>query len=123
MKTYAKGARFELELLHFLNGKGFSCIRAPSSGGYISPVDVVALKKGLTLGIECKSWSKKPKINKKQLTRLRSWCDNAGAIGFIAWRESGNRWLFLCLEDAEANKYEDENWIGMERFLGALMIK
>jgi len=123
MKTYSKGARGERELLHFLNYKGFAVIRAPSSGGFITPVDIIAIKNGTVLAFEIKAWSRKPKINKKQLNGLRSWCNRAGAMGFIAWRSSGNKWMFLPLKDAETNKYEDENWIKMEDFLDVLMIK
>lgn len=122
MKTYAKGARNERELLHFLNYKGFSCVRAASSGGYLSPVDVVAIKDGRVLGLEIKAWTKKPKLERKKLERFKKWCKNAGAMGFLAWRTRG-KWLFLRLEDAEAKRYDDENWIEMERFLEALMIE
>jgi Holliday junction resolvase len=120
MKTYAKGARAESELIHYLNYKGFAVMRAPSSGGWLYPLDIVAIKKGLILAFEIKHHEKKPKIDKEQLSGLREWCNKAGAIGLIGWRSAGNKWLFLRLEDAEANKYEDENWIGMERMIDLL---
>lgn len=116
MKTYAKGARAELELLHFLNSKGFAVIRAPSSGGDLSPVDVVAIKKGLIIAIESKNHAKKPKLPQDRISRLKEWSDKAGAITFLGWRTK-NKWLFLQLKDVIGNKYEDENWIDMERFL------
>lgn len=119
MKTYAKGARFERELLQFLSYKGFSCIRGASSGGYFSPVDIVAIKKGLVLGIECKSWSKKPRLEKKKLLKLKEWCQRAGALGVLAWK-SGPKWLFLGIDDAEKGNYEDDNWIELDRFLDAV---
>lgn len=119
MKTYAKGARAELELLHFLNSKGFAVIRAPSSGGYLSPVDVVAIKKGLILAIESKNHAKKPKLPHDRTERLKEWSDKAGAITFLGWRTK-NKWLFLQLKHVLENKYEDENWIEMENFLTAL---
>ena len=123
MKTYSKGVRGDRELMHFLNYKGFAVSRAPSSGGFLTPVDIIAIRKGVVLGLEIKTWEKKPRIDKKQLAGLRGWCDKAGAMGFIAWRSAGNKWLFLRLEDAEANKYEDENWMQMENFLNALMVE
>ena len=119
MKTYAKGSRSERELLHFLNSRGFAVSRVPSSGGFLSPLDVVAIKKGLILAFEIKAWNKKPKIGRKQLVGLREWCDKAGAVGLIAWRTTG-KWLFLRLEDAEQNRYEDENWMEMNMLLNAL---
>ena len=118
--TYKKGVRFERDLLHFLHGKGFSVVRQASSGGYVSPVDLVAIKRGLILGIECKAHTNKPKLKKDKLTGFKEWCERAGAMGFLAWRSPGNVWKFLRLEDAEKNKYEDENWFEMENFLAAL---
>lgn len=119
MKTYAKGARAERELLHYLNSKGFAVIRAPSSGGELSPVDIVAIKNGLIIAIESKSWEIKPKLPKDRVLRLKEWSDKAGAITFLGWR-TRNKWLFLQMKDVLENKYEDENWIGMENFLTAL---
>jgi Holliday junction resolvase len=122
MKTYAKGARNERELLHFLNYKGFSCVRAASSGGHLTPVDIVAMKNGRVLCLEIKAWAKKPKLERKKLERFKNWCENAGAMGFLAWR-ARNEWLFLPLKDAENNRYEDENWIAMENFMNVMMIE
>jgi Holliday junction resolvase len=118
--TYAKGARFERDLIHYLNSKDFSVLRVPSSGGFLSPIDIVAMKKGLIVAIECKSWNRKPKLEKEQLRRFKEWSDRAGAMGFLAWRKPGNKWLFLRIEDAELGKYEDENWFAMENVLSAL---
>ncbi len=119
--TTAKGARFERDILHFLNGKGFSCMRAPSSGNWLSPVDVVAIKRGSVLAIECKNHSKKPKLNQKSMQKFREWCDRAGATGLLAWQVpgtgSGASWKFLRLEDAENNRYEDENWFDIQVFM------
>ena len=120
MNFYRKGARFERELIHFLNYKGFSVSRTASSGGYLYPVDIVALKKGLILAFECKAHKNKPRLERKKLARFRQWCERAGAIGFVAWRAPQNRWLFLSTEDAEKSRYGDENWIAMENFLKAI---
>ncbi|MEM5812098.1 MAG: hypothetical protein QXN71_00495 [Candidatus Aenigmatarchaeota archaeon] len=123
IKTYAKGSRFERELIHFLNYKGFAVARVPSSGGFLSPLDIIAIKKGLVIAIECKAWDKLPKPSKKQLAHFREWVDKAQAIGFIAWKKPGGKWLFLRLEDAEKNHYEEENWLPMENVLNALDFK
>ena len=119
MKTYAKGARAERELLHFLDSKGFAVMRAPSSGGELSPVDIIAIKRGLVIAIESKAWEIKPKLPKDRIERLKEWSDKAGAITFLGWRTTG-KWLFLQLKDVIENKYQDENWIHMENFLTAL---
>lgn len=117
--SYRKGANAERELLLFLNHRGFAVIRAPSSGGTLTGVDIVAMKKGLIVGIESKAYTKKPRIAKPQLKKMRDWCDRAGAVGIIGWRATG-KWLFLPLENAETGKYEDENWMEMEPFFNAI---
>ncbi len=122
MKTYAKGFRAEREILHFFNSKGLSCVRQASSGGHISPVDIVAMKQGLIIALECKNHQKKPRLAKDQLQRFSGWCRGAGAIGFLAWRNSG-QWLFLKISDAEAGNYEDGRWIEMKNLLTAFGIE
>lgn len=122
MKAYSKGVRGERELLHFLNSKGFAVSRVPSSGGYLSPIDIIAIKRGLIIAIESKVYSNKPRLEKKKLKRFREWCEKAGAMGFLAWRNSG-QWLFLKINDAEAGNYEDGRWIEMKNLLSAFGIE
>ena len=121
MKTYAKGASFERDLLHYLNSRGFSVIRAASSGGYLTPVDVVAIKNSMILGIECKNHATKPKLEKEKALAFKEWCEKAGAFGFLAWKNK-TKWLFLTLKNVEENKYEDENWIELHRLLEVLQL-
>jgi Holliday junction resolvase len=116
MKTYSKGYRAEREMLRFLSSRGYSCIRAASSGGAHTPADLVAIKDGRILCFEIKSWSKKPVLSKTKLDPFISWCRTAQAMGFLAWYNK-NRWRLLPLKDAEARRYGDENWIDMESFL------
>jgi len=115
MRYYRKGFRAERELLRFLSSWGFSCIRSASSGGFYTPVDVVAIKKNNILCFEIKSWSKKPKLDKERLKRLKEWCETAGALGFLAWYNK-NQWKFLPLADAEENRYDEDRWIPKEQF-------
>jgi len=126
MKLYQKGYRSERELLRFLSARGYSCIRSASSGGFLTPVDVVAIKGGQVLAFEIKSHAKRPRLKKDQLERFSEWCEKANAMGFVAWRrtspESGDgahsaplsasqKWLFLPVESARNNNYSDENWV------------
>ncbi len=116
MKTYRKGFRAEREILRILSTNVYSCIRAASSGGFLTPVDVVAIKDGKLLCLEIKSWARKPKLDKTQLSRFSEWCSNAQGHGFIAWYNQ-NQWRFLSTKDAEAGHYDDENWIDLDSFL------
>lgn len=115
MKTYAKGSRNERELLYILHSRGFRCIRAASSGGFFSPVDIVAIKKGLVIAFECKAWSRLPRLEKRKAQAFIDWCKGAGALGFLAWRTRG-KWLFLDTKNIKAGDYSESNWLEMEDF-------
>jgi len=132
IKTYAKGSRAERELAHFLNHKGFAILRVPSSGGFLSPLDIVAIRRGLVLAFEIKSHKKKPRLKKQQLSSFTEWCRRAGAMGFVAWRRTdtneekltpSSRWLFLRAEDAEHGEYDNDRWIERDMLLGALGVE
>jgi len=94
---YAKGVRYERELLKILHSNGFSVCRAASSGGFLYPLDILAIKNGVILAFEIKRWKKEPKIDKSRLKLFAEWCERAGAIGFLAWRKK--EWLFKRLDD------------------------
>ncbi len=116
MKAYRKGYRSEREILRILSSHGYSCVRSASSGGFLTPVDIVALKNGKTLAFEIKSWAKMPRLDKKSLERFSAWAAKAGACSFLAWYNR-NEWRFLPLKDAAEGNYSDENWLGLEDFL------
>ena len=116
MHYYRKGFRAEREILRILSANGYSCLRSASSGGFLTPVDVIAIRSGRLLALEIKSWAKKPKLARDQLSRFSDWCSQAGAHGFLAWYNQ-NQWRFLPLKDVEEGRYEDENWIGLDVFL------
>lgn len=116
IKTYSKGFRAERNLLRILSANGYSCMRAASSGGFLTPVDIVAIKDGKLLCFEIKSWARKPKLKSTQLSQFSEWCTNASGHGFLAWYNQ-NQWRFLPLNDVESGRYEDERWIELEPFL------
>ncbi len=120
MPSYRKGAAGERELVHILNSRGFSVMRAPSSGGAIYPLDIVAIRKGLVLAFEIKTWDRKPYLEAAQLNAFNGWCSRAGAMGFLGWRSRG-KWLFLRLEDALNSDYKDDRWITMDDFLNVFV--
>jgi Holliday junction resolvase len=116
MNLYKKGFRAERDLLRILSARGFSCVRSASSGGFLSPVDVVAIKSGRVLAFEIKSWARLPRIDKSQLARFSEWCAKADCHGMIAWYLQ-NKWRFLPLRDALSNSYAEENWIDLDMLL------
>ena len=77
---------------------------------------MVAIKPGRLICFEIKSWARKPRLDRRQLSRFSGWCKNAQAHGFLAWYNK-NEWQFLPLKDVLAGRYDDENWIGLDAFL------
>ena len=118
MKLYAKGAGYERELLHVLKSKGYAVIRSASSGGQHTPIDILAIKKGSMLAIECKAWAKMPKLDREKVEAMEQWCDKAGAHGFLAWRKvDTHTWHFLPLADVSAGDYSEEKWLSWESWV------
>ena len=100
MVHYNKGANAERELIHTLSDKGFAVLRVAGSG--VSPLpspDVVALKNGRILAIECKAW----KGNYLAISCITmgdevNWAKTAGAEFFVGWKIPREGWLFVKFE-------------------------
>ncbi|RLI96025.1 MAG: hypothetical protein DRO92_00420 [Candidatus Altiarchaeales archaeon] len=84
MSRYSKGANFEREIVRGLWKRGWAAMRATGSGSVSFPVpDVIAIKDGNVLLIECKT-TKKERINlKKAVESLKSFSDISGGSGYI----------------------------------------
>jgi Holliday junction resolvase len=97
MPYYRKGANAERELIHILFKKGLAVLRVAGSGTSSLPCpDVVAMKPGLQLAIECKAWSKAYlSISNAQMAELRSWAKKAGTDFYVAWKIPRKGWRFL----------------------------
>ncbi len=103
LKSYRKGYMSEWQLTHALSKMGFMVIRAPRSGriGLPSP-DIVAIKNGKMLVIECKSRKCAFTVDQEQLLELKAWQDQ-GALALVAWKQSYKGWFFLHLSDVSEN--------------------
>ncbi|MEM5792854.1 MAG: hypothetical protein QXY45_00635 [Candidatus Aenigmatarchaeota archaeon] len=106
IKRYVKGAQAERELAKKLKTLGFAVIRAAGSGGSLSIPDLVAIKKGRILAFECKAWKKKPRLKEEEYRDFKNWCLSAGAMGFIAWKNNG--WKFLSVDDILTKNIEED---------------
>ena len=104
MAYYKKGANAERELIHMLYKRGMAVLRVAGSGKTSLPSpDVVALKPGLQLAIECKAWNKKHlSISNAQMQELYKWSKMAGSELYIAWKIPRKGWRFL--KPAQFNK-------------------
>lgn len=96
---YRKGYVAELSMVHTLAKLGYMVIRAPRSGRIsLASPDIVALKNGTVVVLECKAREEAFKIEAEQLQELKQWQD-AGAKAYVAWKVSRKGWVFLRLQD------------------------
>jgi len=86
--SYAKGRRFEWKVRDYLRKKGFTVIRAAAS----KPIDLVALRPGEVLLVECKYNSPLTKARKRELLELAK---ATGAKVVIASKKKNERKIHL----------------------------
>ncbi|MBI4021254.1 MAG: hypothetical protein HY369_03355 [Candidatus Aenigmarchaeota archaeon] len=118
--TYSKGVFWERELIAYLTGQGFSTARVAGSG-HNTPADILAVRRGLVLAIECKAHANRPRLPADRVAELRAWCEQAGAHGFLAWRAPRQDWLFLPMHALAESDYATEKWIRKDAWLAALI--
>jgi Holliday junction resolvase len=101
MARYNKGANAERELIKLFAENDFAVLRVAGSGTNPLPCpDVVALKDGIAIAIECKA--KKGlylPISIEQIEEEVGWAKMAGAKFIIAWKVPRKGWLFLKVND------------------------
>ncbi len=96
MTRYDKGARSERELLNMLDQKGYSVLRSAGSGVNALSPDLIALRKGKGLVIECKAWEKSSlSLAPEQFEKILEWETRTEFPTFVAWRMNGMGWFFI----------------------------
>lgn len=108
MQRYVKGARSERELLSRFYEHGFSVVRAAGSGVNALGPDIVAIKNGNCIAIECKAWDRGSlSLEPEQFEKLLEWERNTSFPTYVAWRVNNKGWFFIKL--GEFTKGE-RNW-------------
>lgn len=98
MDRYRKGYVAELSLVHALSERGYMTIRAPRSGRInLASPDVIAVKDGKIIVIECKSRKCAFKVPQEQLDELSEWEKKGGAKAYVGWKISRQGWKFINL--------------------------
>jgi Holliday junction resolvase len=93
----SKGPNAERELMHLFFKAGFSVVRIAGSGTSPLPApDIIALKKGRIIAVECKARkAKNLAITVQQMQELLAWARRAGAEPFVGWKIPRKSWIFL----------------------------
>ena len=96
MTRYDKGARSERELLNLLDAEGYSVTRSAGSGVNALSPDLVAMKKGRCIVIECKAWDRGSlSLEPDQFEKILEWESNTEFPTYVAWRMNGMGWFFI----------------------------
>lgn len=80
-KGYQIGRAFEYQCRDKLRAKGFVVFRSPRS---LSAADLVALRRGEILLVQCKT--RRDSLKPKEREDLQMMADAAGAVALLAWR-------------------------------------
>lgn len=97
MSNYSRGAEFERRVGTVFGEAGYAVVR---SAGSHSPTDLVCMKGGETVCVQCKTGGRFPRGERE---RFAEWCETAGAVGVLASRDG--RTLVLTRVD-DGSKYE-----------------
>lgn len=97
MVYHSKGANAERELMRLFFAGGFSVVRIAGSGTSPLPApDIIAIKKGRIVAVECKARkAKNLAISVGQIGELLDWARKAGGEPWVAWKIPRKGWFFL----------------------------
>lgn len=106
MRRYVKGARSERELLDIFYKMGYSVVRAAGSGVNALGPDLLVIKKGTCIAIECKAWDRGSlSLDYDQFNKLLEWESNTQFPTYVAWRMSYKGWYFIKLDEFTKNEH------------------
>ena len=89
--AYRKGYKFEREIFNLFQSAGYYCIRSAGSHGIF---DIIAVKNGVTFGIQCKYNNH---INKREELAMKTAYKQFGIIPLYAYRFKGKPLCIKCL--------------------------
>lgn len=100
-KQYKRGRAFEYRTKEHFKRHGYFIMRSPRSG---SPVDLVAIRKGEALFIQCKTY--KGHFTDKERIELIELSESVGAIPLLVYKEKKTRRLVIQRLYEEKTKLE-----------------
>jgi len=92
-KSYKKGYRFERQIFHLFESAGFYCVRSAGSHGTF---DILAVKAGITFGIQCKYNNHITEAEKQAMINAY---EQFGIIPIYAYRMKNKPLQLVCLVD------------------------
>ena len=119
MRTHAKGAKNERELVKMLKEAGLGTVRIAGSGKMDKAPDIISGKPGRLLILECKS-SKKPAIyvNPEEAKTVLEYAKKFGGEAWYAFRFSRTEWKFVpALTFLQNSKVTPNHGISFSKFI------
>ncbi len=126
VKTYRKGYVAELELVHILAKRGWLVVRAPRSGRINLPSpDIIAVKNGKIVAIECKVRDEAFSVSKDQIDQLKVWSKTGGASVFLALKVPRRGWKFFGIDmiikmNGKIGKKSFNDGLDLEEFISLI---
>jgi len=112
--SYRKGYKFEREIFNIFQSAGYYCIRSAGSHGVF---DIVAIKDGITFGIQCKYNNH---ITTRELIAMKNAYKQYGIIPLYAYRFKGKP---LCIKDIIHDKLLDiENLDSLPKYYATIVV-
>ncbi|MBN2518338.1 MAG: Holliday junction resolvase [Candidatus Altiarchaeota archaeon] len=121
MSKYQKGANFERALVREFWANGFAAMRAAGSGSApFSLPDLIAIRSGRIIAIECKTCSKDSfYLDKEDLGKMRMFRDVSGCEAYIAVKFNNVKPKFFPLDLVMRKKVsKNDTSISFESVLG-----
>ena len=92
-KSYRRGYMFERQIFHLFESAGFYCIRSAGSHGCF---DILAVKAGIAIGIQCKYNNHLTEVEKQAMLNAY---EQYGIIPIYAFRKKNKPLQLICLID------------------------
>lgn len=103
MTRYEKGANFERELVNKFYEHGWAAMRAAGSGSIMAP-DVIGMKNGKIVVIECKATKKDRLSLKDAILSMKRISEISGARAYIAVKFHKERARFFDVQKLLSKK-------------------
>lgn len=106
--NYARGSDFERRTKEQLEGFGYAVIR---SAGSHSPADLVAMRHGEIVGVQCK---RNGRLYPEEWNEFVDWCETAGAIPVVAQIGANHRGTVYHLITGRKTGAGRQPWVPWE---------
>lgn len=123
MTNYQKGARFERDIVNEFWEHGWAAVRVAGSGSVGHPVpDVIGVKDGKIIAIECKTTRREKAYLKDAIMNLKKFAEVSNAESYLAVKFPKKKPMFFNIKKLIKEKHYDvtvnDKHLSLESLLG-----